>query len=198
VWKCCSCKGIRFQVTAFDELQWYSVQQSYTIAICHRLQVSINHLHWGKVPHFLFSLHTIAHPTLPKLVVKLQKVGHRVLINRTLSVWLPAGEESPLRKKYRDLDCRLRTVAFGNRSSISYLRGCNHNTNLLDQEFSHGNNFSQFEKFQTRLFKHNSEIYITLHYLVSTLRPSCLQLLTQRFNVIIVNYYYSINRPILY
>ena len=38
-------KGTRFQVTAFDELQWHSVQQSYAINICHRLPVSINHLY---------------------------------------------------------------------------------------------------------------------------------------------------------
>ena len=28
-----------------DELQWHSMQQSYAITICHRLRVSINHLH---------------------------------------------------------------------------------------------------------------------------------------------------------
>src|SRR6218665_601906 len=38
---CCSCKGTRFQVIAFDELQWYSVQQSSAITICHRLPISI-------------------------------------------------------------------------------------------------------------------------------------------------------------
>ena len=44
----CNCilyKGTRFQVTAFDELQWHRVQQSYAITICHRLPVSINHLY---------------------------------------------------------------------------------------------------------------------------------------------------------
>ena len=46
--RCCFCKETRFQVTAFDELQWYRVQQSNAITICHCLPVSINHLYWGK------------------------------------------------------------------------------------------------------------------------------------------------------
>ena len=38
------------EVTAFDELQWYSVQQSYTITLCNRLQVSTkNHYIEGKI-----------------------------------------------------------------------------------------------------------------------------------------------------
>ena len=46
-----------------------------------------------------------------------------------------AGEDPPLRKKkYRDLDRRLRTVVldYENRTSIDYLRGCSHNINLMD------------------------------------------------------------------
>ena len=37
---------LRFEVTAFDELQWYSVQHSTpSLYATHRLPVSINHLH---------------------------------------------------------------------------------------------------------------------------------------------------------
>ena len=74
----------------------------------------------------------IAHPTLPRLVVKLQKEQN---INQMNVERMLAGEDPPLRKKkYRDLDRRLRTVVldYENRTSIDYLRGCSHNINLMD------------------------------------------------------------------
>lgn len=74
----------------------------------------------------------IAHPTLPRLVVKLQKEQSLNQLNVERMV---AGEEPPLKKKnYRDLDCRLRSVVldYGNRSAIDYLRGCSHNINLTN------------------------------------------------------------------
>jgi hypothetical protein len=74
----------------------------------------------------------IAHPTLPRLVVKLQKEQS---INQMIVERLIAGEDPPLRKKkYRDLDRRLRSVVldYGHRTSIDYLRGCSHNINLFD------------------------------------------------------------------
>ena len=49
----------------------------------------------------------IAHPTLPRLVVKLQKEQG---INQLNVERMLAGEDPPLRKKYRDNDRRLRTV----------------------------------------------------------------------------------------
>lgn len=74
----------------------------------------------------------IAHPTLPRLVVKLQteQKNNQLVIERMI-----AGEDPPLKKKkYRDLDRRLRTVVldYENRNSIDYLRGCSHNINLLN------------------------------------------------------------------
>jgi hypothetical protein len=74
----------------------------------------------------------IAHPTLPRLVVKLQKEqnNNQLIVERLL-----AGEDPPLKKKkYRDLDRRLQTVVldYENRASIDYLRGCSHNINLMD------------------------------------------------------------------
>lgn len=74
----------------------------------------------------------IAHPTLPRLIIKLQKEQN---INGHNVESLLAGEEAPLRKKkYRDLDRRLRNIVldYQNRTSIEYLRGCSHNINLID------------------------------------------------------------------
>ena len=74
----------------------------------------------------------IAHPTLPRLVVKFQKEQS---INQLNVERMIAGEDPPLKKKkYRDLDRRLRTVVldYENRASIDYLRGCSHNINLID------------------------------------------------------------------
>ncbi|KAK3580671.1 hypothetical protein CHS0354_017949 [Potamilus streckersoni] len=55
--------------------------------------------------------------------------------NQLVVECLLAGEDPPLRKKkYRDLDRRLRTVVldYENRSSIDYLRRYSHNINLMD------------------------------------------------------------------
>lgn len=83
--------------------------------------------------HNAFALSVqIAHPTVPRLVVKLQREQN---INRLNVERLIAGEDPPLRKKkYRDLDRRLRTVVldYSNRSCIEYLRGCSHSITLND------------------------------------------------------------------
>ena len=57
-----------------------------------------------------------------------EQKNNQLIVERLL-----AGEDPSLKKKYRDLDRRLRTVVldYENRSSIDKLRGCSHNINLM-------------------------------------------------------------------
>lgn len=74
----------------------------------------------------------IAHPTLPKLIDKLQKEqsGNELTLERRL------GGESPppKKKKYRDIDRQLKKIVesydYGN--AMEYLRLCSHKISLTN------------------------------------------------------------------